>query len=40
MARIASEQQSATGPVGEVYALERARGSRHSAIMRYNLQRT
>ena len=40
MARIASVQASAAGPGGEVYGLERARDSRHAAIMRYNLQRT
>ena len=39
-ARIAAVQASATGPAGEVYALERERGSRHASIMRYDLQRT
>jgi aryl-alcohol dehydrogenase-like predicted oxidoreductase len=30
---------SAGGPSGDVYALERVKGGRHAAIMRYNLQR-
>ena len=40
LARIAAVQASATGPAGEVYALERDRGGRHASIMRYDLQRT
>jgi hypothetical protein len=32
-------QAQALGPTGEVYGLERVRGGRHAAIMRYNLQR-
>ena len=40
LARISSVQASATGPSGDVYGLERARGGPHAAIMRYNLQRT
>jgi aryl-alcohol dehydrogenase-like predicted oxidoreductase len=38
-ARIAQVQAQARGPAGEVYGLERRRGGRHAAIMRYNLQR-
>jgi hypothetical protein len=30
---------SASGPSGDVYALERVKGGRHAAVMRYNLQR-
>jgi aryl-alcohol dehydrogenase-like predicted oxidoreductase len=37
-ARIAAVQGTARGPGGDVYALERLRGGRHAAIMRYNLQ--
>ena len=40
LARIAAIQGAATGPAGDVYALERARGGPHAAIMRYDLQRT
>lgn len=29
--------EEATGPLGDVYALEREKGGRHAAIMRYNL---
>jgi aryl-alcohol dehydrogenase-like predicted oxidoreductase len=29
-----------TGPVGDVYALEREKGGRHASIMRYNLNTT
>jgi aryl-alcohol dehydrogenase-like predicted oxidoreductase len=38
-ARLARVQAQALGPTGEVYGLERVRGGRHAAIMRYNLQR-
>lgn len=31
---------TATGPGGDVYALERDKGGRHAAIMRYNLNKT
>ncbi len=34
---IAAHQQEAPGPAGDVYALERAKGSRHASIMRTNL---
>jgi aryl-alcohol dehydrogenase-like predicted oxidoreductase len=36
--RIEAVQAQAAGPSGEVYGLERVRGGRHAAIMRYNLQ--
>jgi aryl-alcohol dehydrogenase-like predicted oxidoreductase len=39
LARLAAVQESATGPTGDVYALERVRGGRHASIMRYDLQR-
>jgi uncharacterized repeat protein (TIGR04076 family) len=32
------EVSRADGPVGDVYQLERIRGGRHTAIMRYDLQ--
>jgi len=38
-ARIDSVLASARGPGGDVYGLERLRGGRHAAIMRYDLQR-
>jgi len=38
-ARIAEAHAAATGPSGDVYALERMRSGPHAAIMRYNLQR-
>jgi len=37
-ARIEAVLASAPGPSGDVYALERIKGGRHAAIMRYNLQ--
>ncbi|HTM34709.1 MAG TPA: aldo/keto reductase [Vicinamibacterales bacterium] len=37
-ARIGAVLASAPGPSGDVYALERIKGGRHAAIMRYNLQ--
>lgn len=39
LARIEAVHASATGPAGDVYALERVRGGRHASIMRYDLQR-
>lgn len=38
-ARISAVQASASGPSGDVYALERVGGGRHASIMRYDLQR-
>lgn len=38
--RIARAQESATGPAGDVYDLERIPGGRHAAIMRYNLHKS
>ena len=38
-AAIAEVQARATGPSGEVYALERQAGGRHASIMRYTLNR-
>jgi aryl-alcohol dehydrogenase-like predicted oxidoreductase len=37
-ARIEAVLASALGPNGDVYTLERIKGGRHAAIMRYNLQ--
>jgi aryl-alcohol dehydrogenase-like predicted oxidoreductase len=37
--RLAAVLASATGPAGGVYAIEREKGGRHAAIMRYDLQR-
>jgi aryl-alcohol dehydrogenase-like predicted oxidoreductase len=37
-ARIDRVLRSALGPPGDVYALERVKGGRHAAIMRYDLQ--
>jgi aryl-alcohol dehydrogenase-like predicted oxidoreductase len=37
---LASILDQATGPLGDVYALEREKGGRHASIMRYNLNTT
>lgn len=39
-AEIARVQATASGPNGEVYALERVKGGRHASVMRYTLNRT
>jgi diketogulonate reductase-like aldo/keto reductase len=36
---IARVQSASAGPEGDVYALERVKGGRHAAIMRYTLSR-
>lgn len=38
-AAIAAVQSAATGPAGEVYALERVKGGVHASVMRYTLNR-
>ena len=38
-AAIAAVHSEATGPAGDVYALERTKGGRHASIMRYTLNR-
>ena len=39
LAAIARVVDQATGPVGDVYSLERIKGEKHAAIMKYNLNR-
>ncbi len=39
MAAIARVVQRAIGPTGDVYSLERAKGQKHAAIMKYNLNK-
>jgi aryl-alcohol dehydrogenase-like predicted oxidoreductase len=39
LAAIENVTNQATGPTGDVYALERIKGGKHAAIMKYNLNR-